>query len=107
MTSGIGMQLFRKKSNILVDVLEALRSIGIVALSAHDAVIVMDEHKKQLMIMKKIFKDHTGITSQVTLGWVQKMTLEWDPKWWVCVEEEEKNNNTRRGISNPLQIGDP
>ena len=61
------MQLFRKKSNILVDVLEALRSIGIVALSAHDAVIVMDEHKK-IMIVKKVFKDHTGITPQVTLG---------------------------------------
>ena len=32
MTSGIGMQLFRKESDILVNVLEALRSEGIVAL---------------------------------------------------------------------------
>ena len=61
------MQLFRKESDILVDVLESLRSIGIVALPAHDAVIVMDEHKK-IMIVKKVFKDHTGITPQVTLG---------------------------------------
>ena len=61
------MQLFRKESDILVDVLEALRSVGIVALPVHDAVIVMDEHKK-IMIVKKVFKDHTGITPQVTLG---------------------------------------
>ena len=46
MTSGIGMQLFRKESDILVDVLEALRSEGIVALPVHDAVIVMEEHKQ-------------------------------------------------------------
>jgi hypothetical protein len=69
MTSGIGMQLFREESDILVDVLEALRSVGIVALPVHDAVIVMDEHKQTtITIMKKVFKDHTGITPQVTLG---------------------------------------
>jgi hypothetical protein len=28
---------------------------------------VMNEHKK-IMIVKKVFKDHTGITPQVTLG---------------------------------------
>jgi len=69
MTSGIGMQLFRKESDILVEVLEALRSQAIVALPVHDAVIVMEEHKQTtITIMKKIFKDHTGITPQVTLG---------------------------------------
>ena len=69
MTSGIGMQLFRKESDILVNVLEALRSEGIVALPIHDAVIVMEEHKQTtITIMKKVFKDHTGITPQVTLG---------------------------------------
>jgi len=69
MTSGIGMQLFRKESDILVEVLEALRSQAIVALPVHDAVIVMEEHKqKTITIMKKILKDHTGITPQVTLG---------------------------------------
>ena len=69
MTSGIGMQLFRKESDILVDVLEALRSEGIVALPIHDAVLVMEEHKQTtITIMKKVFKDHTGITPQVTLG---------------------------------------
>ena len=69
MTSGIGMQLFRKESDILVEVLEALRSQAIVALPVHDAVIVMEEHKQTtITIMKKVFKDHTGITPQVTLG---------------------------------------
>ncbi len=69
MTSGIGMQLFRKESDILVEVLEALRSEGIIALPVHDAVIVMDEYKQTtITIMKKVFKDHTGITPQVTLG---------------------------------------
>ena len=69
MTSGIAMQLLRKESDILVEVLEALRSEGIVALPVHDAVIVMEEHKQTtITIMKKVFKDHTGITPQVTLG---------------------------------------
>ena len=69
MTSGIGMQLFRKESDILVDVLESLRSEGIVALPVHDAVIVMEEYKQTtITIMKKVFRDHTGITPQVTLG---------------------------------------
>jgi len=69
MTSGIGMQLFRKESDILVEVLEALRSEGIVALPVHDAVIVMDDHHLQATkIMKEVFRGHTGITPQVTLG---------------------------------------
>ena len=69
MTSGIGMQLFRKESDILVEILEALRSEGIIALPVHDAVIVMDDHHLQATkIIKKVFNDHTGITPQVTLG---------------------------------------
>ena len=69
MTSGIGMQLFRKESDILVDVLETLWSEGIVALPVHDAVIVMDEHHLQATkIMKEVFEGHTGITPEVTLG---------------------------------------
>jgi hypothetical protein len=69
MTSGIGMQLFRKESDILVDVLETLRSEGIVALPVHDAVIVMDEHHLQATkIMNEVFEGHTGITPEVTLG---------------------------------------
>ena len=69
MTSGIGMQLFRKESDILVDVLEALRSEGIVALPVHDAVVVRDDiSDKAKAVMKDIFRGHTGITPDVTLG---------------------------------------
>ena len=69
MTSGIGMQLFRKESDILVDVLETLRSEGIVALPVHDAVVVRDDiSDKAKAVMKKVFKEHTGITPDVTLG---------------------------------------
>ena len=63
------MQLFRKESDILVDVLEALRSIGIVALPVHDAVVVRDDNSdKAEAVMKKVFKKHTGITPDVALG---------------------------------------
>lgn len=69
MTAGIGMQLFRKESDILVDVLEALQARGIVALPVHDAVIVMDDHHLlTTKIMKEVFKRHTGINPEVTLG---------------------------------------
>ena len=52
-----------------MDVLESLRSIGIVALPAHDAVIVMDDHHLQATkIMKEVFEEHTGIIPEVTLG---------------------------------------
>ena len=69
MTSGIGMQLFRKESDILVDVLETLRSEGIVALPVHDAVVVRDDiSDKAKAVMKQVFREHTGITPDVTLG---------------------------------------
>ena len=69
MTSGIGMQLFRKEADILVDVLTALKAQGIVALPIHDAVLVMDEHQEVAQkIMIKVFEKHTGLTPQVTLG---------------------------------------
>ena len=68
-TSGIGMQLFRKEADILVDVLIALKAKGVVALPIHDAVLVADADKDTtIRIMKEVFKDHTGITPQVTLG---------------------------------------
>jgi hypothetical protein len=52
-----------------VGVIEALGSVGIVALPVHDAVIVMDDHHLQATkIMKEVFEGHTGITPEVTLG---------------------------------------
>ena len=63
------MQLFREESDILVDVLEALRSVGIVALPVHDAVVVRDDNAdKAKAVMKKVFRGHTGIIPDVTLG---------------------------------------
>jgi len=60
---------FRKESDILVDVLITLRSEGIVALPVHDAVVVRDDiSDKAKAVMKKVFKEHTGITPDVTLG---------------------------------------
>ena len=68
MTSGIGMQLFRKESDILVSVLVALKDKGIVALPIHDAVVVTTERSEETKeIMKRVFRAHTGITPQVTL----------------------------------------
>jgi len=69
MTSGIGMQLFRKESDILIDVLITLQARGIVALPVHDAVVVRDDNSdKAEAVMKKVFRGHTGITPDVTLG---------------------------------------
>ena len=69
MTSGIGMQLFRKEADILVDVLTALKAKGVVALPIHDAVIVMDEHQEVARkVMIEVFEEHMGLTPQVTLG---------------------------------------
>ena len=69
MTSGIGMQLFRKESDILVDVLLTLKTQGITALPIHDAVVVRDDKSDiAKATMQKVFKDHTGITPDVTLG---------------------------------------
>jgi cellulose synthase/poly-beta-1,6-N-acetylglucosamine synthase-like glycosyltransferase len=52
-----------------VDVLEALRSVGIVALPIHDAVVVRDDNSdKAKAVMKQVFREHTGITPDVSLG---------------------------------------
>ena len=69
MTSGMGMQLFRKESDILVDVLLTLKDQDITALPIHDAVVVRhDNSDKAEAVMKKVFKEHTGITPDVSLG---------------------------------------
>jgi len=69
MTSGIGMQLFRNESDILVDVLLTLKTQGIVGLPIHDAVVVRDDNSdKAKAVMKQVFREHTGITPDVALG---------------------------------------
>ena len=67
MTSNLGMQLFRKESDILVDVLLTLQKHDVVALPIHDAVLVADEDKETAVtVMKDVFKEYTGITPEVT-----------------------------------------
>ena len=52
------MQLFRKESDILVDVLLTLKTQGIVALPIHDAVVVRDDNSdKAEAVMKKVFRE--------------------------------------------------
>lgn len=67
MNSNKGMQLFRKESDILVDVLLTLREHDVVALPIHYAVLVADEDKETTVrVMKDVFREHTGITPEVT-----------------------------------------
>ena len=67
MTSNLGMQLFRKESDILVKVLLTLQKHDVVALPIHDAVLVADEDKETAVrVMKEVFQEHTGITPEVT-----------------------------------------
>jgi len=67
MTSGIGMQMFRKESDLLMEVLLEMKDKGIVALPIHDAVMVADEHKELAKdIMIRVFREQTGLTPQVT-----------------------------------------
>ena len=67
MTGHLGMQMFRKESDILVEVLIALKNKGIVALPIHDAVLVGEHHKAPTQdIMRTVFKDHTGLSPKVS-----------------------------------------
>ena len=67
MNSNRGMQLFRKESDILVNVLLTLREHDVVALPIHDAVLVAEEDKETAVrVMKDVFREHTGITPEVT-----------------------------------------
>lgn len=67
MNSNRGMQLFRKESDILVNVLLTLQQHDVVALPIHDAVLVADEDKEiAVRVMKEVFREHTGIRPEVT-----------------------------------------
>ena len=67
MNSNRGMQLFRKESDILVDVLLTLQEHDVVALPIHDAVLVADEDKQTaIRVMKDVFREQSGITPEVT-----------------------------------------
>jgi hypothetical protein len=65
--SGIGHQVQFVESEILVDVLLALKVEGIIGLPVHDAVIVARSSIPQVTrIMLEVFKTHTGVEGMVS-----------------------------------------
>jgi hypothetical protein len=66
MTGHSGLRLFRKESDILVEVLLSLRRESIVALPIHDGLVVADEdQEKVIQIMENVFRKQTGITPMI------------------------------------------
>ena len=66
--SGVGFEVFFRESEILVDVLLALKQIGITALPIHDAVVVKQSAADAAaQVMKSIFTQHTGLPGHVGL----------------------------------------
>ena len=66
--ASVGMQLMRKESDILVEVLLALKSKNITALPIHDAVLVNGNYDKEARdIMIKVFKELVQLTPEVTI----------------------------------------
>lgn len=65
--TGIGHQVQFVESEILVDVLLALKAEGITGLPVHDAVIVARSSISQVTrIMLEVFKTHTGVEGMVS-----------------------------------------
>lgn len=65
--SGIGHQVQFVESEILVDVLLAMKAEGIIGLPVHDAVIVARSSIPQVSrIMLEVFKTHTGVEGMVS-----------------------------------------
>lgn len=65
--SGVGHQVQFVESEILVDVLLALKAEGVIGLPVHDAVIVARSSiPKVTMIMLEVFKAHTGVEGMVS-----------------------------------------
>jgi len=65
----IGLHLMFKESEIMVDLLLALKQMGIVALPVHDAVLVPEGTEVSVMrVMVEIFHSHTGIQGVVVKG---------------------------------------
>jgi hypothetical protein len=67
--TGIGMHLMFKESEIMVDLLLALKQMGIVALPVHDAVLVPEGTEASVIrVMVDTFHRHTGIQGVVVKG---------------------------------------
>ena len=66
--AGVGLRLMRKESDILIDVLLALKKEQITALPIHDAVLVRHDKAQQAReVMVRVFKDHTGLAPKVSV----------------------------------------
>ncbi len=66
--AGIGMRIMRLESDILVDVLLALKDRNISALPIHDAVLVSGEHEIEAKdIMIRVFREKVGLTPEVSI----------------------------------------
>ena len=67
--TGIGLHLMFKESEIMVDLLLALKQLGIVALPVHDAVLVPVGTEESVMrVMVETFHSHTGMQGVVVKG---------------------------------------
>jgi hypothetical protein len=66
--ASVGMQLMRKESDILVEVLLALKTKNITALPIHDAVLVNGNYAEEAKdIMIRVFKELVQLTPEVTI----------------------------------------
>jgi len=64
---GVGMQIMRQESDILVRVLLALKDRNITALPIHDAVLVTGNHEAEAKeILIQVFRDHVGLPPEVS-----------------------------------------
>jgi len=65
--SGIGMKIMRVESDILVQVLLALKDKGITALPVHDAILVNANYENEAKgVMVEIFRKRTGLLPDVS-----------------------------------------
>nr|WP_319948464.1 hypothetical protein [uncultured Shimia sp.] len=66
--AGIGMQLMRLESDILVGVLLDLKDRNITALPIHDAVLVSGNHEAEAKdVMIRVFQEKVGLTPEVSV----------------------------------------
>lgn len=67
---GLGLKLMRAESDILIEVLLALKNQKIVALPVHDAVLVNGNYEQEAKaVMVETFKRHTGLVPEVTASY--------------------------------------
>ena len=65
---GIGLQLMRLESDILLDVLLTLKDRQIVALPVHDAVLVNASHEQEAkQVMIEVFHQQTGLIPEISI----------------------------------------